>query len=176
MAGQIWPVGCSFVNQCLVQAINSNGDYTCYYKLNEMEEQERLFFGMWHMGSYFPNQGWNPCTLHGSRVLTTEPPGYQTPLPRSVRMIIQGFPLKLPWQWLWGSPRALTVAENKLLNGEGNKWNKKAANSRERVFQNGIGSHLTCQVDMLAVSFNTHYSVTTMCQALCQVLCNTLIK
>ena len=148
-----------------------------------MEERERLFFGMWHMGSYFPNQEWNPCTLRGSRVLPTEPPGYQTPLPRSMRMIIQAFPLKLPWQWLWGSPRALRLQQriNSLME-KGINGTKKQRILERQYFKMGLAatspssSNPTCQVEMLAVSFNTHYSVTTMCQALCQVLCNTLIK
>ena len=37
-----------------------------------------FFFGcaMWYVGSYFPDQGLNPCPLHlKGRVLTTGPPG-----------------------------------------------------------------------------------------------------
>ena len=37
-----------------------------------------FFFGhtMWHLGSWFPDQGWNPCPLHWKHgVWTTGPPG-----------------------------------------------------------------------------------------------------
>ena len=34
---------------------------------------------MWHMGSYFPHQGWNLCPCIGSAVLTTGLPGKSYP-------------------------------------------------------------------------------------------------